>query len=315
MSRPKVFDVFPLGYETDVLLLRLQTLADVVDEFCIVEGDRWYTGAERESLWPRLMDYPEFSRFEPRVHWRGVELPEHPYVDPEDMGSPYSGPAWQREYVLRGEMLPLVDDAGARPDDIVIISDADEIPNPLAIRNYVEQATRTREFTTFGQPGTFERPMGAPVNRLAGHYYQLRLDLRAEGSMEGAMRSFPQLAGHLWEFRQPLIGRRDAFTHAQQDRAAMQAKVRTDRNHPGWHFSCMGSNADIAHKLRSYSHDELSNITADDVAGYIEHREAIGHHVPLRQVSLQELPDPVRKDPQAWRHMLAQEFVSGVQRG
>lgn len=287
MSRPRVFDVFPLGYETDVLLLRLQTLADVVDEFCIVEGDRWYTGAPRGWLWPALSLSERFRPFLDRIHWRGVELPEHPYGDPTSSGSPYSGPAWQREDVLRGQMLPLVDSAGARPDDIVILSDADEIPNPLAIRNYVA--------------GTHER-----VNRLAGHYYQLRLDLRAEGSLEGAMPSFPQLAGHLWEFRQPLIGRRDAFTHAQRDRAAMQAKVRTDRNHPGWHFSCMGSNDDIAHKLRSYSHDELANITADNVAGYIEHREAIGHHVPLRQVSLQELPDPVRKDPQAWAHMLAQ---------
>lgn len=287
MSRPRVFDVFPLGYETDVLLLRFQALADVVDEFCIVEGDRWYTGAGREWLWPKLKRLATFRPFRDRVHWVGVELSEHPWMPPEDVGSPYSGPAWQREDVLRGAMLPLVDDAGGRPGDIVIISDADEIPNPLAIRNYVA--------------GTYER-----VNRLAGHYYQLRLDLRAEGSLEGAMPQFPQLAGHLWEFRQPLIGRRDAFTHAQQDRAAMQAKVRTDRNHPGWHFSCMGSNRDIAHKLRSYSHDELSNITADDVTGYIEHREAIGHHVPLRQVSLQELPDPVRKDPLAWSHMLAQ---------
>lgn len=289
MSRPRVFDVFPLGYETDVLLLRLQTLADVVDEFCIVEGDRWYTGAPREWLWPSPWGKRReaFFPFLDRVHWRWVELPEHPYVDPEYVGSPYSGPAWQREDVLRGQMLPLVDSAGARPDDIVIISDADEIPNPLAIRNYVA--------------GMHDR-----VHRLAGHYYQLRLDLRAEGSLEGGMRGFPQLAGHLWEFRQPLIGRRDAFTHAQQDRAAMQAKVRTTRMHPGWHFSCMGGNDDIAHKLRSYSHDELSNLTADDVAGYIEHREAIGHHVPLRQVSLQELPDPVRKDPLAWSHMLAQ---------
>ena len=66
------------------------------------------------------------------------------------------------------------------------------------------------------------------------------------------------------------------------------------------------SNDDIAPKLRSYSHDELSDITADNVADYVVNREAIGHHVRLRQVSLQELPDPVRKDPLAWSHMLAQ---------
>lgn len=290
VSRPRVFDVFPLGYETDVLLLRLQTLADVVDEFCIVEGDRWYTGAPRGWLLPALSLSERFRPFLDRIHWRGVELPEHPYVDPEDMGSPYSGPAWQREDVLRGQMLPLVDSAGARPDDIVILSDADEIPNPGAIV-WAQEQIRLEAI----------HPGEVSLIRLPGHYHQLRLDLRAVNSLS------PE---YLWEWRQPLIGRRRAFTHAQHDRAERQKAEDTLTVPPyvarGWHFTCQGTPADIAHKLRSYSHDELSDITADNVAGYIEHREAIGHHVRLRQVSLQEMPDPVRKDPQAWAHMLAQ---------
>lgn len=284
----RVFDTFPLGYETDVLLLRLQTLADVVDRFCIVEGDRTFTGQPREALWPMLMHEPEFAPFRDRVSWAWVQLPEHPEVDTSQIGTAYSGPAWQREYVLRGEMLQLVDDAAAREKDIVIISDADEIPNPYAVRNYVA--------------GDHHE-----VRRLAGHYYQLRLDLRAHGSQEGAMPHYPQLAGHLWEFRQPLIGRRTAFTHAQADRAAMQSSKVTDRAHPGWHFTCMGSNSQIATKLAAYSHTELGSITADDVDGYIRNRRTIGHDVALDQVSIHELPPPIQKDPRAWSHMLAQE--------
>ena len=38
MSR--VLDVFPLGYGADVLLIRLRTLADVVDEHVIVDEER-----------------------------------------------------------------------------------------------------------------------------------------------------------------------------------------------------------------------------------------------------------------------------------
>jgi len=291
----RVFDVFPLGYETDVLLLRLETLADVVDEFCIVEGDRTFTGAPRDWLWMRGLNRdPRFAPFLDRISWHGVEI----HDDPE---WPFGREQWERERVLRGAMLPLVDAAGAGPDDIVIVSDADEIPHPDAIR-------WAREHLTLGTVAN-ERFGDTSLIRLPGHYHQLKLDLRAINSLS------PE---YLWEWRQPLIGRRSAFTHAQHDRAERQ-KAEDTLTAPsyvprGWHMTCMGTFADIAAKLKAYSHTEYGVLDSDDIEQCYRNRRAVAHAVHLDQVSLAELPAPVRQDPARWAHMLAQP-VEVLERG
>lgn len=274
----KVFDVFPLGYETDILLLRLQTLADVVDEFCIVEGDRTYAGQRRLPLWSKLSTYPEFARFADRVHHRLVKLPE--------LEGAHDGP-WLREHHLRGAMLPLVDEAGCRSSDTVIISDVDEIPHPDAVRWFAR--------TAHG------------VARLPGYYHQLRLDLRAVGSLENSMEMHPVVRGHLWEFRQPLIGMRSLFRHAQTDRATLQDKVPScPAGFYGWHLTCQGTPADIVSKLQAYSHTELAGTTVADIEWLIESRTALAHNVPLVRVPLGQMPLPVQWHPGRWKHLLTE---------
>ncbi len=265
----RIFDCFPLGYETDVLLLRLQTLADVVDEFCIVEGDRTFTGVRRLPLWPKLSTYPEFASFADRVHWMHVTL-ERDY-DP-----------WQREHELRGGMLQLADQAGCTSTDGVIIADADEISNPEAIRRW---ALGTRN-----------------PQKLPGYYHQLRLDLRAMGSLSPGGAGKP---GFAWEHNQPIIGERRAFRHAQTDRAMMSARVRScDPDVYGWHLTCQGSADDVVTKLRSFSHVELASMTADDVRQHIDDRITVGHNHPLELVALDRMPPPMQQNPERWKHRM-----------
>jgi beta-1,4-mannosyl-glycoprotein beta-1,4-N-acetylglucosaminyltransferase len=263
-----IYDLFPLAYETGVLLIRLLTLGPVVDRFCIVEGDRTFTGRPRDPLWPVLRDFEAFAPFADRVDWVGVKLPAGADVNP-----------WSREPVLRGELLPLADYAGCGPDDTVIISDADEIPHPTTVANLAGVRS---------------------VWRMAGYYHQLKLDLRAVGSLSP---EYP------WEFRQPLIGPRSRFTHAEDDRAAQgrRADVRVfNGGPPGWHFSCQGSPKQVADKLSSYSHTELSHITADDVRDYTARRRDIADRCDLERVPLSVLPACVEADPERWAHMLSE---------
>lgn len=280
----KVFDVFPLGYETDVLLIRLLTLADVVDEFCIVEADTTYAGKPRDYLWPELEKRPEFNYFRHRVHWAPVALSDGPDRGP-----------WERETVLRGRMLPLVDSCGASGDDIVIVSDADEIPNPRAVLQEVEALV----------PKSGERIVRAP-----GYYHQLRLDLRAAGSLQPGIdrKNKHQSFGYLWEHRQPLIGPRRLFRHAQKDRELLQTAVPNAAPELyGWHLTCQGTPADIVDKLQSYSHTELARTREHDIERLIRTRTSLAHGVPLERVGLDALPPPVAADLGRWAHLMTSE--------
>lgn len=274
----KVFDVFPLGYETDVLLIRLLTLAGVVDEFCIVEADTTYAGRPREYLWPQLEKRPEFQPFRERVHWAPVALSDGPDRGP-----------WERETAVRGRMLPLVDSCGATGDDIVIVSDADEIPNPNAVRFVQHVAAEGR------------------IWRAPGYYHQLRLDLRAVGSLRpGIDRKNDKLPfGYLWEHRQPLIGPRRLFRHAQKDRELLQTAVpNVAPELYGWHLTCQGTPADIVDKLQSYSHTELARTREHDIERLIRTRTTLAHGVPLEMVPWPALPPPVAEDPDRWMHLM-----------
>ena len=273
----KVFDVFPLGYETDVLLIRLLTLADVVDEFCIVEADTTYAGRPREWLWPKLRKSYEFKAITSAVpvSWLGVELTER---EP-----------WKRETELRGNMLDLVDDCGATGDDIVIVSDADEIPNPNAVR-FVQHV------------GAQGRPWRAPT-----YYHQLRLDLRASGSLQPGIdpKNDKLPFGYLWEHRQPLIGPRRLFKHAQKDRELLQTAVPSVAPELyGWHLTCQGAPADIVDKLQSYSHTELARTREHDIERLIRTRTTLAHGVALEMVPWPTLPPPVAEDPDRWMHLM-----------
>jgi beta-1,4-mannosyl-glycoprotein beta-1,4-N-acetylglucosaminyltransferase len=274
----KVFDTFPLGYETDVLLIRLLTLADVVDEFCIVEADTTYAGRPREYLWLELEKRPEFQPFKDRVRWWGAKIT--------------ASEPWARETELRGRMLKVVDEAGATADDVVIVSDADEIPNPNAVRFVAHPESEDR------------------IWRAPGYYHQLRLDLRAAGSLQPGIdpKNDKLPFGYLWEHRQPLIGPRRLFKHAQKDRELLQAAVpNVAPELYGWHLTCQGTPADIVDKLQSYSHTELARTREHDIERLIRTRTTLAHGVPLEGVPLKDLPPAVVADLGRWAHLMTPE--------
>ncbi len=120
-----VYDCFSFYNELDLLEIRLNVLKNVVDKFVLAEATQTHTGK------PKPLYYEEnksrFSEFADRII--------HIVVD--DFPSPPEGYTakqiswmrenWQRNAVSRGL-------TEARPNDIILISDLDEIPSPSAIR-------------------------------------------------------------------------------------------------------------------------------------------------------------------------------------
>ena len=114
----KIYDCFSYWNEDLLLDLRLNILNAYVDFFVIVEGNKtWQNNSKKLKF-----DKNKFKKFEHKIIYIPVE-------DLPDGKDPYKRENYQRNAISRGL-------AKATDDDLVIISDLDEIPNPNVIQNF-----------------------------------------------------------------------------------------------------------------------------------------------------------------------------------
>ena len=111
----KMYDCFSYWDEDLLLDLRLNILDEYVDFFVIVEGNKtWQNNSKKLRF-----DINKFHKFKNKIIYIPVE-------DLPDGDNPYLRENFQRNAIKRG----IID---ASEDDLIIISDLDEIPNPEVI--------------------------------------------------------------------------------------------------------------------------------------------------------------------------------------
>lgn len=112
-------DAFLFNSELDLLELRLRVLDPVMDKFVIVESTVEFSGRPKPLYFGDNQE-----RFAP---WK--DKIKHVVVD----DTPDSGPnRWPREYFQRDAILRGL--RGCRTNDLVFMSDLDEIPDPESVR-------------------------------------------------------------------------------------------------------------------------------------------------------------------------------------
>lgn len=124
-----IFDCFPFFNEIDVLEVRLNELAGIVDYFLIVEAAETYGGARRETILNRLAGY--FGDLGSRIIVTKLEKLEPECIDRRT--------GRLREKFQRDMLLPLIRQFAQSPDDVVMISDCDEIPRASAVRDVLSR--------------------------------------------------------------------------------------------------------------------------------------------------------------------------------
>lgn len=127
----RVFDTFTYNGEREVLLTRLNELSAVVDCFVVVEATRTFAG-EPKALRFDPAD-PALEPFIGRIRYVVVDdMPDDPpgaesaAVEGDWLNDPPRTGFWLREKFQRNQILRGLADAA--PHDLVLISDADEIP-------------------------------------------------------------------------------------------------------------------------------------------------------------------------------------------
>lgn len=278
-----VWDCFTFFNELDILELRLTELDAVVDRFVIAEATRTFSGD------PKPLHFADnrqrFARFLTKI--------VHVVID--DL--PAEGDAWDREAFQRNAVARGLTDA--RPDDVVMISDVDEIPFAQHVARLTAQATAGR------------------IWFIECDYYTYKLDLAIIDKWVGLCAVRAVQKRHL-----PQMQDLRAFRARQSRRLPMVVNqainvaknlVRIGRplrhrliEHGGWHFTFVNTPEKIQYKISSYAHQERNTPAFNNLAN-IERMIREGRSIcgrRLRQEPIGRLPRAVRDDPERWRHLL-----------
>lgn len=208
-----IYDCFLYNGEADILELRLHELADVVDVFVLVEACETFTGEFKRVQWNPFSKDPRFAEFLPRI-W---EWPARTSLSARN--------AWERESYHRNTIGDALREFGAQPDDLILVSDVDEIPRAESVRFAADLIQGGEQRVAFRQDVYFYHPQC--LNLLTWY-----------GTRATAYRNLGS----------PQSMRATEYTNGSE---AVIVEG-------GWHFSYFMDTAAIQRKLAAYSHTEVN---------------------------------------------------------
>jgi beta-1,4-mannosyl-glycoprotein beta-1,4-N-acetylglucosaminyltransferase len=197
-----IFDCFTFFDELDLLELRLRTLDEVADRFVLCEAPFTFRGAPKPLYFSEARE--RFARWNDRITLLVYDGAIH--------ADPWANEWGQRNFLARGL-------EGADPDDLIMLSDCDEIPAPKNVA--VPPSTKL----VLGHRHTYA--LGY-VNRLSPEPWI--------GTRSIMYRDLPR-------FR------------ALRDLRMLPASD-IDIVDGGWHFSHLGGTEVVERKMKSYAHSE-----------------------------------------------------------
>ena len=218
---PKVFDLFAFNGEFDMLELKLAEMGPWVDQFVIVEARTTFTGL------PKPLHFEE-RRGDFRSH---ADKITYVVVDrfPDHLTS-----AWAREFYQKDSAVAGLSGRAA-PDDLVLISDADEIVD----RSVLDQ---------------FRGPVQGMSMRTFQHFFNNEI-VPARGAVISVLAS-----ARLLQFNGASYLRIGVKQHARKSRLRAG----------GWHFTSITDPEGLEAKMKSYSHQEHAHLDRHYFSGLME---------------------------------------------
>ena len=229
----KIFDCFMYFDEDLVLDVRLNLLNDFVDKFVIIESSYDHKGEKRKPLF----DIKKFKKFENKIEY--ILKKDQPnnlekILSDENQKEHYRKSIFnaskressQRNFILNGLKE-------AQPNDWVIISDLDEIPNLEKIN--FKNVNNKLIF--------FEQDM---------MYYKFNLKLENFTWIGSRACKFKHLISPQW--MRDIKSKRFSWWRFDTLFSEKKYKDILFLENGGWHFSYLKSPEDIEKKLKSYLH-------------------------------------------------------------
>ena len=240
-----IYDCFTFFNELDLLEIRLRTLSEVVDRFVLAESRYTHTGKPKPLYYQA--NAARFQDFADRIIHVIAPDPTDLECDANDQR-----PSWIRENAQRNATIDRIR-ARLKDDDLLIVSDLDEIPTPQAVLAARKSAC----------PVCFRQKMYyyfANYRNCTSPYWY--------GSVALTYRAFkdPCTYSHL-ETGIAFPSAQVAAPSTSKVRALRKLKV---LRNGGWHFSYLGGISKIREKLGCIVDGGMAgNVSDEFIAGCI----------------------------------------------
>ena len=236
-----IYDTFLFFNEFALLDIRLQELEAVVDKFVLVEATRTHSNC------PKPLYYTEnrnrYAAFHDKIIHVVVE-------DTPDTPDAWAIERFQRDCILRGL-------AQCRPDDLILMSDVDEIPRA----SVVQQAVRSMRYS---------RGFGANVLHAL-----LKQRIVTRGLRHWLKRRHPYvrvfaLTPYIYFLNCVCVDQTFPATRLVYYRdLGLPRDLRRWHGeilpNGGWHFTCMGGVETVLEKIGAFAHQEYNTPDYADV--------------------------------------------------
>ena len=233
----KIFDCVIYNGEDHLLDIRFNELD--VDYFVIVESNLSFSGEQKGYRF----DLNKFSKYKNKIRYIPIGDEKSDYKN-KSYHPAFKAEKWQREFGVRNAILKGLHDCG--PDDLVVISDVDELPNLSLIDDQHDLFVFSQICCQF--KFNLQNPGLTPFfgsKAIKYKYLGLPCELRLHDQTHLGITSYDHL------------------------------KTKKIRN-GGFHFSFCLSSEKIIEKVSFYGHNERrETITAEHIEQCIQHKKDI----------------------------------------
>ena len=204
------YDCFMFFNELDLLEIRFNILSETVDKFVLVEASRTFSNKEKPFYFEQ--NKKRYERFlEKIIH---IKIDKYPEIKD----------AWEMETYQRN--LIAIGILQCSPDDVIIISDLDEIPNPEIITSY--------------------KKTGNGIYSLKQLHFDYYFNYQRCGK------------NNYW-FPAKIARYNNIIANNLTPQDVRKLKDSKSIKNAGWHFSFLGGMENIKLKVQSFSHQEYNN--------------------------------------------------------
>jgi len=246
----KIIDCFTFYNEIDLLYYRLSILYEHVDYFIIVEANQTFSGKEKSLYY--LNNIHLFEKFKDKIIHIVVNLPfKYPNIDY------HKNEQWINEKYQRNSINNGIKKLSLNNDDLIIISDLDEIPNPNILIQIKDNKIKIND---------------GKILQLDMYYYNL-------------------YSKHHDKWYHSKIVSYNTYIKTTPE-AIRHSKIQVIEN-AGWHLSYFGDANFISNKIKNFSHQEFNSETYTD-NDKIQNRinkssDLFGrNYVPIKRIELND---------------------------
>ncbi len=278
-----IYDCIPFFNELDILKLRMHIMAPYVDKFVIEESTVTFSGEPKPMIFAQNREM--FAEFEDKILYVAVD------------NSPMSGvTTHERDKFQKNQLIRAMQDC--KPEDIIIFSDVDEIPNPKTLTQILENFDATK------------------IYHLAQRMFYCFLNMEEiSGNLLSITGEFPHIARKQW------LGTKicsfgnlpkEGIVYLREVSPLEEESVRVADG--GWHFGYMGGNGEkdvakrIGDKVQAAAHQEYnkSRYLTEAVDRLLCGEDIFGRNAKFIRVEIDDTyPDYLREHLKEYDYLLA----------